>query len=106
MNGSLSMTANLLDDPGRAAILLSLMGGIELPAGELAYIANITPQTASAHLGKLVDGHLLDVERQGRHRYYRIANSQVAEAIEALLVLTAGPRSHGKCAENMVPTGG
>jgi DNA-binding transcriptional ArsR family regulator len=106
VNDRLSITANLLGDPGRAAILLSLMGGIALPAGELAHIANVAPQTASAHLGRLVDGHLLNVERQGRHRYYRLANSQVAEAIEALLVLTARPRSNEKAGNTSEPAAG
>ncbi len=89
MNDKLSSTANLLGDPGRAAILLRLMSGLALPAGELAVTANVAPQTASEHLAKLVDGRLLNVERQGRHRYYRLASAQVADAIEALLVLTA-----------------
>ena len=88
MNDKLSSTANLLGDPGRAAILLRLMSGLALPAGELAVTANVAPQTASEHLAKLVDGRLLNVERQGRHRYYRLASAQVADAIEALLVLT------------------
>src|SRR5580658_10983929 len=92
MNQNLSMTANLLGDPGRAAILLRLMGGIALPAGELALTANVTPQTASEHLAKLVKGRLLSVERQGRHRYYRLASVEVADAVEALLVLTARPQ--------------
>jgi DNA-binding transcriptional ArsR family regulator len=89
MNPDLSTTANLLGDPARAAILLSLMGGIALPAGELARIANVAPQTASGHLARLVDGQFLSVERQGRHRYYRLACTEVADAIEALLVLCA-----------------
>jgi DNA-binding transcriptional ArsR family regulator len=89
MNDKLSRTANLLGDPGRAAILLRLMSGLALPAGELAVTANVAPQTASEHLAKLVDGRLLNVERLGRHRYYRLASAQVADAIEALLVLTA-----------------
>jgi DNA-binding transcriptional ArsR family regulator len=88
----LSNTANLLGDPGRAAILLRLMSGLALPAGELAVTANVAPQTASEHLAKLVQGRLLNVERQGRHRYYRLANAEVANAIEALLVLTARSR--------------
>jgi DNA-binding transcriptional ArsR family regulator len=92
MNETLSTTANLLGDPGRAAILLRLMNGIALPAGELAMIANVSPQTASEHLAKLLQGRLLSVERQGRHRYYRLANSQVADALESLLVLTAPQR--------------
>jgi DNA-binding transcriptional ArsR family regulator len=93
MHQDLSLTANLLGDPGRAAILLSLMDGLALPAGELASIANVAPQTASGHLARLIDGGLLSVERQGRHRYYRLSSPEVADAIEALLVLTARPRS-------------
>jgi DNA-binding transcriptional ArsR family regulator len=100
MNQDLSLTANLLGDPGRAAILLSLMDGLALPAGELASIANVAPQTASGHLARLIDGGLLSVERQGRHRYYRLSSPEVADAIEALLVLTARPRS----AEPTAPT--
>ena len=93
MNQHLSLTANLLGDPGRAAIVLSLMDGLALPAGELASIANVAPQTASGHLARLIDGGLLSVERQGRHRYYRLSSPEVADAIEALLVLTARPKS-------------
>lgn len=93
MNQDLSLTANLLGDPGRAAIVLSLMDGLALPAGELASIANVAPQTASGHLARLIDGGLLSVERQGRHRYYRLSSPEVADAIEALLVLTARPKS-------------
>ncbi len=100
MNQDLSLTANLLGDPGRAAILLSLMDGLALPAGELASIANVAPQTASGHLARLIDGGLLSVERQGRHRYYRLSSPEVADAIEALLVLTARPKSQ----KRTVPT--
>src|ERR1700761_427942 len=92
MNQELSLTASLLGDPGRAAIVLSLMDGLALPAGELASIANVAPQTASGHLARLIDGGLLSVEQQGRHRYYRLSSPEVADAIEALLVLTAQPR--------------
>jgi DNA-binding transcriptional ArsR family regulator len=91
MSESLSSTASLLGDPGRAAILLRLMGGVALPAGELATTAHVAPQTASEHLTKLVAGRFLTVERQGRHRYYRLAGAEIADAIEALLVLTARP---------------
>jgi DNA-binding transcriptional ArsR family regulator len=105
MNESLSNTAQLLGDPGRAAILLRLMGGIALPAGELAATANIAPQTASEHLAKLVKGRLLSVERQGRHRYYRLAGAEIADAVEALLVLTARPQSdHAHASKNAAAT--
>jgi DNA-binding transcriptional ArsR family regulator len=94
MKNEVSNTASLLGNPGRAAILLRLMGGIALPAGELAAIANLAPQTASEHLRKLVEGRLLTVERQGRHRYYRISGEDVANAIEAMMVLS-GKRPPG-----------
>lgn len=88
MNRSLAQTAALLSDPGRAAMLTALMQGVALPAGELALIANVAPQTASSHLSKLVTGKLLAMEPQGRHRYYRLADAEVAHAIEALLAIT------------------
>ncbi|HKA40939.1 MAG TPA: winged helix-turn-helix domain-containing protein [Burkholderiales bacterium] len=80
--------ANLLADPARARILRALIDGTMRPAGELAYTANISAQSASAHLGKLVDGGLLTSEAQGRHRYFRIASAQVADAIESLASLS------------------
>jgi len=64
--------------------LAALMDGRSLPAGELAFIGNVAPQTASFHLGKLLESQLIKVERQGKHRYYRLANEQVALAIESL----------------------
>jgi len=76
--------AGLIGDPTRAAILNSLLDGRALPASELAYMARVSPQTASAHLAKLVEGGLLGVETQGRHRYYRLASVQVAQVLEAL----------------------
>jgi DNA-binding transcriptional ArsR family regulator len=92
MGSDFATTGILLGDRTRATMLLGLMGGIALPAGELARIANVAPQTASEHLTKLVNGRLLTVERQGRHRYYRLSSTQVADALEALLVLTTRPR--------------
>lgn len=66
-------------------MLLALMDGRALTATELAYCANITKQTASSHLNQLADAQLLAREKQGRHRYYRIADPDVAHLIEALL---------------------
>jgi DNA-binding transcriptional ArsR family regulator len=106
MNQHLSLTVNLLGDPGRAAIVLSLMDGLALPAGELAAIANVAPQAASGHLARLIDGGLLSVERQGRHRYYRLSSPEVADAIEALLVLTARPRPGGRATATHKVTAG
>jgi len=90
MDKDVSAVAALIGDPARANMLLALMGGLALPAGQLAVSANVAPQTASAHLSKLVQGRLLSAEVQGRHRYYRLANAEIAAAIEALA--TVAPR--------------
>jgi len=84
--------ANLLADPARAKILRTLIDGTMRPAGELAYTANISAQSASAHLAKLVDGGLLAQQAQGRHRYFRLASAQVADAIESLASLSVAIR--------------
>ncbi len=65
-------------------MLLQLLGGIALPAGELARAARVTPQTASAHLARMVEGGLLIHESLGRHRYYRLASPEVGQALETL----------------------
>jgi DNA-binding transcriptional ArsR family regulator len=84
--------AALIGDPSRAAILLALSDGRALPAGELARHASISPQTASAHLDKLFRAHLLAVEIQGRHHYYRLRSPQVAQLLESLsLVVPPAP---------------
>jgi DNA-binding transcriptional ArsR family regulator len=93
--------AALMGDPGRANILAALMDGQALTAKELAHVAGVSAQTASGHLAKLLDGKLLDVVEQGRHRYYRLANSLVACAIEGLMALSAeggdeGRRNHAR----------
>ena len=80
--------AGLLADPARAQILLTLLDGSTRPAGELAFAANISAQSASAHLAKLVDGGLLALEPQGRHRYFRISGPEVASAVESISSLT------------------
>jgi DNA-binding transcriptional ArsR family regulator len=92
MSDALATAAGLMAEPARAAMLLQLMHGRAMPAGELAMAANVSPQTASGHLARLVEGHLLQMEQRGRHRYYRLANTEVADAVEALLALSAGGR--------------
>jgi DNA-binding transcriptional ArsR family regulator len=82
----------LVSDPSRATLLLSLMDGCARPATELARVARIKPQTASFHLQRLVAGGLLQVDPRGRHRYYRLAGEQVAEALEAVSLLSPPPR--------------
>ena len=79
----------LIGDPARANMLSVLMDGRALTATELAYCAGITPQTASSHLAKLTAAKLIRVESQGRHRYFRLAGTAVAEAVEAMMVLAA-----------------
>ena len=76
--------AFLIADPARAAMLVSLLDGSARPAGELAYAAGVTAQTASSHLAKLLAGGLLLVETEGRHRYYRLAGTHIALALEHL----------------------
>src|SRR5438477_4561477 len=78
----------LVADPARARVLLALGDGRALPATVLAGEAGVAASTASAHLGKLVKGGLLVVERHGRHRYFRIAGQEVADLIEALARLS------------------
>jgi len=80
----LSRIGALLADPGRAAMLWSLMDGTARPAGELTMIAGISPSAASGHFARLVESGLLALEVSGRHRYYRIATPDIAMAIEAL----------------------
>jgi DNA-binding transcriptional ArsR family regulator len=81
----ISKVAALMGDPARSNMLLSLMDGRALTASELAATSNVTKQTASSHLSRMVDGGLLSKEVQGRHRYFRLSNGDVAQAIEALL---------------------
>ena len=71
--------ASLIGDPARASMLTALMGGKALTATELSQEAGITLQTASSHLKKLSDGHLLALRKQGRHRYFSLCNEEVAQ---------------------------
>ncbi|MGA2964218.1 MAG: helix-turn-helix transcriptional regulator [Candidatus Korobacteraceae bacterium] len=92
MDESISSVAALMGDATRARMLLALLDGVALPAGELAMCANVAPQTASAHLSKLLEAKLLTLESQGRHRYYRLANAEVAAAMESLAAVAPPPR--------------
>jgi DNA-binding transcriptional ArsR family regulator len=90
----IARVANLVGDPARANMLTALMGGTALTASELAMEAGVTLPTASSHLSKLMDGGLLTVVSQGRHRYYGLANPQIAAMIEAITGVAAivGPK--------------
>ena len=81
--------AALAGDPARAQMLHALMDGRALSATELAAVGGVTAQTASGHLGRLTEAGLLTVERQGRHRYHRIADRAVAGMIESIMSVAA-----------------
>ncbi|WP_194544755.1 winged helix-turn-helix domain-containing protein [Paenibacillus sp. FSL W7-1279] len=101
-NSNIAQVASLVSDASRAAILTVLLDGRYHPASELAYMANIKPQTASFHLSKMVAANLVTVEQQGRHRYYGIQNQEVAQIMETLLSITPPVeiRSLNQAAEN------
>jgi len=80
----LAEIGTLLAEPARAAMLLALVDGTARPAGELARAAGVGAPTASAHLKRLLEGGLLAVQVQGRHRYYRLAGDEVGGWLEAL----------------------
>ncbi|EJL66847.1 ArsR/SmtB family transcription factor [Flavobacterium sp. CF136] len=84
-------TASLIGDPTRASILWTLLDGRAFTATELAVSANTSPQNISMHLGKLLEADLLCVEKQGRHKYYRFSNKEVAYAVEAMANLVPKP---------------
>ena len=79
--------ASLLGDPGRANMLIALMAGGALTAGELAREAGVTAQTASSHLSKLAAGGLITGRKQGRHSYFALSGPDVAAVVEALMGL-------------------
>jgi DNA-binding transcriptional ArsR family regulator len=92
MSDALANAAKLLSEPARAVMLLRLMGGRAVPAGELARAAHVSPQTASEHLARLTEARFITVQQQGRHRYYELASEEVAYAVESLLVLSSVPQ--------------
>ena len=85
----IALVASLVGDPARANMLTALMTGRALTASELAHQAGVTPQTASSHLAKLEAGGLIEPEKQGRHRYYRLSDPDVAGVLEGLAGLAA-----------------
>lgn len=85
----IAAVAALVGDPARANMLTALLNGEALTPSELALEANVTKQTASSHLTKLTDMGLVAVEAQGRHRYYRLADSDVGGLLETLMGVAA-----------------
>jgi DNA-binding transcriptional ArsR family regulator len=90
---SLAPIASLVGDPARANMLSALIGGKALTASELAQEAGITAQTASSHLAKLEAGGLIGAVKQGRHRYFRLDGSDVAEMLEKIMGVAARTRA-------------
>lgn len=85
----ISRLAALIADPCRSMMLGALMDGRALTAGELSTVGGVTPQTASSHLAKLVDGGFLTVSNQGRHRYFKLASDSIADILENLMALSS-----------------
>ena len=91
--------AALIGDPARSRILLALMAGRALTATELSLEADVSPSTTSVHLAKLRDGGLIRLHKQGRHRYFHIADELVAELIETLCGVAS---RHGKAGRTVI----
>jgi DNA-binding transcriptional ArsR family regulator len=83
----LARVAAMVADPARSRMLAYLLSGEYASASELARVASVAPPTASGHLGKLLDARFLVCETRGRHRYYRLADAEVAHALEALALV-------------------
>ncbi|MBX7500206.1 winged helix-turn-helix domain-containing protein [Qipengyuania sp. YG27] len=88
-NNQIAEVAALVGEPSRTSILLALIDGRALTASELAHAAGISPPTASEHLARLMDAELLAMEKQGRHRYFRLGSPKVASLLESMLSLVA-----------------
>jgi DNA-binding transcriptional ArsR family regulator len=86
---NIAVIAALLGDPARANMLTALMHGQALTATELAQEAGVALSTASGHLGKLEDAGLVTIDKQGRHRYFRLSGADVAEVLEGLMGVAA-----------------
>jgi DNA-binding transcriptional ArsR family regulator len=91
-DAAISRIAFAIGEPARCRILYCLMDGHARTSTELAIVAEVSPSTASVHLGRLKTEHLIKVLVQGKHRYYSLAGRQVAKALEGLSVLAGGTR--------------
>src|ERR1035438_514138 len=89
---AISRIAAAIGETARARILYCLMDGRARTGTELAVVAEVSPSTASVHLSRLKDEHLLNVLVQGKHRYYSVAGTSVANVLESLSVLAGGTR--------------
>ncbi|WP_339434623.1 helix-turn-helix transcriptional regulator [Pseudomonas orientalis] len=85
---AISRVAGAIAEPARTKMLCSLMDGHARTSTEMAVIADISASTASAHLARLKEDGLIKLHTQGRHRYFSLADTHVAQAIEALMVIS------------------
>ncbi|MES2375332.1 MAG: helix-turn-helix transcriptional regulator [Bacteroidota bacterium] len=76
--------AGIIAEQARANMLWNMLDGRAYTAGELALVANVSPQSASNHLNKLLEAGFIKADKQGKHRYYSFARPEVAYAIEAI----------------------
>src|SRR3954468_14968243 len=86
-DADIATIASVIGHPARGRMLTAVFDGRALPASELARLAGVSASTASAHLQRLTASGLVAVERQGRHRYHRLADARVAELIETMAQL-------------------
>ena len=91
-DAGLAQLAGAIAEPARARMLCSLLDGHARTATELSVLAEVGASTASAHLARLCRDGLLTVVAQGKHRYYRLGSAEVAQALEALLVVAGFSR--------------
>jgi DNA-binding MarR family transcriptional regulator len=84
-------------------MLEGLMDGRALTAAELSALAGVTPQTASGHLAKMAEAGLILVERQGRHRYHRLASREVADLLEQIARFAERPEGKPRRAVSVGP---
>lgn len=87
MDTQIRKIASLIGEPIRSLVLWTLLDNRAYTAIELSNVAETSPQNISMHLAKLLDAGLLHVDKQGRHRYYRLASPEIAFAIEAMSTL-------------------
>jgi DNA-binding transcriptional ArsR family regulator len=90
---AVSRIASAIGEPARARVLYCLMDGHARTATELSAVAEVGASTASVHLNRLVEEHLIKVLTQGKHRFYSLDGANVASVLESLSVLAGGPRS-------------
>jgi DNA-binding transcriptional ArsR family regulator len=91
----LARVAAMIADPARSRMLSYLLAGHYASAGELAAVGSVSASTASGHLAKLEQSGLICAEQRGRHRYFKLADADIAHALESLALVaerSAHPR--------------